>query len=161
MVKTTKKAVDDFKAFVKKYPKLATVKRDNDLSWQDLFEEWVLYGEDQEFWDEYGIQLKSERKENKKLFNFGSGTDLSKIMSFVNQLDPEDLQEKLTQLDGALTTIQGIIGQFNASDSGSNGTRSTGANQGQGGGGNPYPFPPFGGGQNFGGGPNYNYYNRD
>lgn len=151
MVKTTKKAVDDFKAFVKKHPKLASIKKENNLSWQDLFEEWVLYGEDQEFWKEYGIELKSEKKE-KKLFNLGSSADLSKIMAFFNQLDPEDLQQKLKQLDGALNTLQGLLGQFNSSTP-SNQTRVNQPNQGQGNG--AYPFPPFGAG------PNYNYYNRD
>lgn len=156
MVKTTKKAVDDFKAFVKKHPKLASIKKENNLSWQDLFEEWVLYGEDQEFWKEYGIELKSEKKD-KKLFNLGSSPDLSKLMGFFNQLDPDDLQQKLKQLDGALNTIQGFIGQFSSpSQSPGPSTNPTGASQPmQGQGNGPYPFPPFGGG------PNYNYYNRD
>lgn len=161
MVKTTKKAVDDFKAFVKKYPSLAKVKRENDLSWQDLFEEWVLYGEDEEFWKEYGIKVKTDGQE-KKLFSFGkgSGTDLSKLLGFLNQIDTEDLQEKLKQVDGALSTLSGLIGQFTSS---SNSNQNTTPNQGgmnnnnqmngpapgQG------PYPPFPQG------PNYPYYNRD
>ncbi|WEG11689.1 spore coat protein YlbD [Pullulanibacillus sp. KACC 23026] len=169
MVKTTKKAVDDFKAFVKKYPSLAKVKRENDLSWQDLFEEWVLYGEDKEFWKEYGITIKSTGQE-RKLFNFGtgSGTDLSKLMGILNQIDPEDLQEKLKQVDSALTTLSSFIGSFTSS------TNSQSANTGSMQQGPMNPMGPgmmngMGQGQTqgpgaftpFNPGPNYSFYNRD
>jgi hypothetical protein len=155
MVKTTKKAIDEFKAFVKKYPKLSKVRRENNLSWQDLFEEWVLYGEDQSFWKEYGIEIKAAKSE-RKLFDFGggSGADILKVVNFLNQLDPEDLQEKLKQVDNALSMIQGFVGQF-SSGSGQNNTNLGGSY-------NPNvqmngPYSPFGPGQ----GPNYNYFNRD
>jgi hypothetical protein len=153
MVKTTKKAIDEFKAFVKKYPKLSKVRRENNLSWQDLFEEWVLYGEDKTFWNEYGIKIKAAKSE-KKLFDFGggSGADILKVVNFLNQLNPEDFQEKLKQVDSALSTIQGLIGQFGSGSSQS--ASNTGGNM------NPTgqmngPYSPFGPG------PNYNYYNRD
>jgi len=155
MVKTTKKAIDEFKSFVKKYPKLSKVRRENNISWHDLFEEWVLYGEDKTFWKEYGIEIKAAKSE-KKLFDFsgGSGAELLKVVNFLNQLDPEDLQEKLKQVDSALSMIQGFIGQIGSgtSQSASNagGTiNPTGQMNG--------PYSPFG--QNSG--PNYTYYNRD
>jgi hypothetical protein len=153
MVKTTKKAIDEFKAFVKKYPKLSKVRRENNLSWQDIFEEWVLYGEDKNFWKEYGIEIKAARSE-KKLFDFGggSGADILKVANFLNQLDPVDLQEKLKQVDSALSMIQGFIGQLGSgSDQSSSNT-----------GGNMNPNGQMNGPYNpYGQGPNYTYYNRD
>lgn len=172
MVKTTKQAIDDFKAFVKKHPKLAKVKRENELSWQDLFEEWVLYGEDESFWKEYGIELKLDSNKEKKLFNFGkgSGTDLSKLLGFLNQIDPDDLQEKLKNVDNALTTISGFIGSFTSSGNSSSSNSASAPNQSYQGPmngpmNNPMNGPMFGpmngNAPNFGPGPNYTYYNRD
>ena len=50
--------MDDFRKFVRKYPKLKDEVRDGKTTWQSIYEEWVLYG-DKNDWSKY-----EEKKEN-------------------------------------------------------------------------------------------------
>ncbi|RFU71148.1 hypothetical protein D0469_04210 [Peribacillus saganii] len=48
--KHKKQSVNEFKAFVKKNPELISLVRQGDYTWQDLFEEWYLRGDNNELW---------------------------------------------------------------------------------------------------------------
>ena len=94
------KRVEEFKDFVRKYPGLKTVVRDGQTTWQSLFEEWYLYGEDDSQWDKYknskpaAAEPSGEKKTaNKK----GSGKE-----------SPSEKDDKAkTGVDGLLSNISG------------------------------------------------------
>lgn len=46
-------SINDFKQFVKKHPKLIKEVRKEQRSWQDVYENWVLFGESDPIWDPY------------------------------------------------------------------------------------------------------------
>lgn len=46
-------SINDFKQFVKKHPKLIKEVRKEQRSWQDVYENWVLFGEKDPIWDPY------------------------------------------------------------------------------------------------------------
>jgi len=75
------KRVEEFKDFVRKYPGLKTVVRNGQATWQSLFEEWYLYGEDDSQWDKYKKAKPTETKEGsgeKKKSESGSKDSKSK-----------------------------------------------------------------------------------
>ena len=53
--------MDDFREFVRKYPKLKDKVRDGKTTWQSIYEEWVLYG-DKNDWSKYEEKRKKKRK---------------------------------------------------------------------------------------------------
>ncbi len=45
--------LDEFKNFVRKYPGLRYDVRSGKATWQSIYEEWYLYGEDDSQWEKY------------------------------------------------------------------------------------------------------------
>ena len=45
--------MEDFRKFVSKHPLLRGEVRNNKFTWQNVYEEWVLYGEEDESWKKY------------------------------------------------------------------------------------------------------------
>lgn len=46
-------SIDEFKQFIKRHPKLISEVRKQEKSWQEVYENWVLLGEDDSIWDPY------------------------------------------------------------------------------------------------------------
>lgn len=45
--------LDEFKNFVRKYPGLKYEVRNGKVTWQSIYEEWYLYGEEDSQWEKY------------------------------------------------------------------------------------------------------------
>lgn len=96
------KRVEEFKDFVRKYPGLKSVVRNGQATWQSLFEEWYLYGEDDGQWEKYKKAKPSEAKDSsddKKKAPSGSKDSKSKEKA-------KDDKEK-TDSAGILPNISG------------------------------------------------------
>lgn len=111
-----------FKEFVKRHPKLVEEVRNNRRSWQDIYEEWVIFGEDHEIWDPY---LPEKKKENRSSsaetephrnanrppnpFTNRPPAPPMNLFSLLSKIDFDDLQHYMSQVDGALSTLQQLI----------------------------------------------------
>lgn len=106
MAKANEESVNEFKKFVRERPELMKEVKKQGKSWKDVFDEWVLFGEDHEIWEEeYGIEDVPKKKPK-------GATELMRIFDFIGNLDTDSVQERLDQLNGALTNIQDLIVQF-------------------------------------------------
>lgn len=106
-------SVQKFKEFVKSHPELVQEVRKGNTTWQELYEDWYLLGEDDPKWSNSGNEKdeKSEEKENK--------TDwLGTIMGAVKNMDPEQVQGQIHNISQALGAIQGVLSQFQGSKGG-------------------------------------------
>ncbi|MBV6683129.1 YlbD family protein [Bacillus sp. JRC01] len=101
--------VNEFKEFVKKHPKIIKDVRSGQASWQELFEDWYLLGEDDTRWNSY--RDKSEQKEEKKAEESKNGW-MDQVGEIVKKMDANQLQKHITNLSEALGTVQGVISQF-------------------------------------------------
>lgn len=101
-------SVEQFKQFVKKNPKIIREVRNGNATWQELYEEWYLLGEDDIRWD--GLREEKEEHENKS--NDHLKDWFTKIKKTMNQMDPNELQRYITNISEALGAIQGLISQF-------------------------------------------------
>lgn len=97
-------SVKAFKRFVQENPELVKGVKEQNKTWHDIFEEWVLFGENHEVWETYGIKV--DKKNGKK------GDTFKKVVSFINGIDTKNLGERLDVLSGALNNIQELMGQF-------------------------------------------------
>lgn len=99
--------LDEFKGFIKKHPLLKQEVLSKRKTWQELYEEYVLLGEDEfsSYTEEEAKQeSKSEKKEDKK--KDSSTEDLIKnIIGYVKKIDPD-------QVTKTVTSIQKVIELF-------------------------------------------------
>ncbi|TDQ42295.1 spore coat protein YlbD [Aureibacillus halotolerans] len=97
--------IHSFKTFIKSHPGLGDEVKRKKQTWQQIFENWYLLGEDDELWASYRTTKKSASK-----------TDYSDMMqqalSFLKNLDPDEVQKQITSVSSAIDTLQNVIKQF-------------------------------------------------
>lgn len=101
---------EKFKEFVKANPRLINYVKDNNVSWQSLYEIYALYGEDEIIWNKYVNSnssltddlvniIKNINLENIRKTTEGLQKVLSVIQSFDNNEQKEVYQKKEDYID--------------------------------------------------------------
>jgi hypothetical protein len=112
-------SVQQFKDFVKVNPEMIREVRKGKYSWQELYEDWYLLGEEDSRWQEFKVQNQTEKSVPKKE-NSNSREWMSQIMNTVKKMDTNQLQEYISNLSQALGAIQGVISQFQGGNQANN-----------------------------------------
>lgn len=101
-----------FKQFVKRHPKLIIEVRQGKMTWQQLYEEWYLLGEDDPSWKKYRSQSHSETDKNTN----SQTTDenhvpevIKQIMNYIKKMDMDQVQQFLGQINDALENFQKFL----------------------------------------------------
>lgn len=105
-------SIEQFRQFVKEHPRLRDEVKSGQKTWQQYFEEWYLNGEDSDMWDAYrtdGGNTNSKSTEKKETTDEGY---VGKVLSFVKNLNPDQIQDHLTNVNSTLNNIQQLINQF-------------------------------------------------
>jgi len=108
-------SIQQFKMFVKENPGLIKEVRSGNATWQELFEEWYLLGEEDSRWDSYrdGSQVSQKQEDSEE--EEKSGEWMSKMINTVKNLDQEQLQGQIGNISQAIAAIQGVLAQFQGS----------------------------------------------
>ncbi|MED4226119.1 YlbD family protein [Neobacillus cucumis] len=103
-------SVLQFKEFVKNNPNIIKEVRSGKATWQELYEDWYLLGEEDKRWESLGggAEKGTESKSNEESKNDW----VSNIMGMVKKMDPNQMQGHINNLSQALGAIQGVISQF-------------------------------------------------
>ncbi|AMX84148.1 cytosolic protein [Geobacillus subterraneus] len=107
MAKPLHPSVEQFKQFVKKHPKIIQEVRSGKKTWKQVYEDWYLFGEDDEIWDPYR-EASGKKKEEEK----GTNKWLDKLAAMLGQLDAAEVQKHLANVQQAITAIQRILSEF-------------------------------------------------
>ena len=118
--------MEEFRTFVSKHPLLRDEVRNNKFTWQNVYEEWVLYGEEDESWKKYE-KIDTENAESINVDNDQQNTtestsstvnldSIKSIMNYVQKINPDSLNK-------TLNTVQKVI-QIAQTFSGPKGTAS-------------------------------------
>jgi hypothetical protein len=106
MSKTTKElhpSIAQFKEFVKKHPKLVKEVRAERKTWQELYEDWYLFGEDDPTWKQYRDEAAAKEEKN----DF-----LGKVFQSLKNMDVNQMQHHIANVNSAIANIQQVIQQF-------------------------------------------------
>ena len=102
-------SVLQFKEFVKNNPNIIKEVRNGKATWQELYEDWYLLGEDDKRWETIGVETRSESEAES---SSAKGDWMSNIMGMVKKMDPNQMQNHINNISQALGAIQGVIAQF-------------------------------------------------
>ena len=103
-------SVEKFKQFVKKHPKIIQEVRSGQKTWKEYYEDWYLFGEDDDIWKAYQQNQESMIQKEK------SNRWIEKIANTLQNLDANDVQKHLASVQQAIVAIQNIITQFQGSE---------------------------------------------
>jgi hypothetical protein len=102
-------SVVKFKEFVKQYPKINFQVKKGTVSWQELYEDWYLLGEDDSRWDQFKdskeVQKENSTEENKSDF-------ITQIFDYFKTMDVNQVQQYINNASQALGAVQGVLSQF-------------------------------------------------
>ncbi|RDI47582.1 YlbD family protein [Falsibacillus pallidus] len=111
-------SVEKFKEFAQKHPKMVKEVRSGKASWQELYEDWYLLGEEDPRFDPYREEpLKKEAQDK------GDMKWMNQIGGMLKNMDANQMQQHINQLSQAIGSIQGVLAQFQ----GGNSTRGSAA----------------------------------
>jgi hypothetical protein len=115
----SKEKIDAFKQFVKEHPGLINKVKVDKQSWQDIFEEWVLLGENDEQWSVYKKktvkQDQSLGTNKEKSTKTKRDVSIAQLMEMLKRVDINEVQHYISQFSGAMTGIQELLQQFQSS----------------------------------------------
>lgn len=101
-------SVEEFKSFIKEHPDLIRLVRNNEYSWQELYEDWYLLGGDDPKWARYkqGVssQAGTQKEEEKKW--------VQQLTGMLKKMDANQMQHHINNLSQAIGAIQGVLSQF-------------------------------------------------
>lgn len=104
--------LDEFKEFVKRHPLLKGMVSSKQKTWQELYEDYCILGEDafQE------PETKEETKEEKKETKSGSTEDIIKqLFGYVKKIDPDQVTKTVTSIQKVLELFGGLGGAASGS----------------------------------------------
>ncbi len=96
---------EEFKLFVRKKPELIKYVNKGDTTWQKIYEQWSLYGEDENIWKQYGNSKEESSETNK------SSTDtlsLAGIVDMLKKVDMASVQKGVNSLQKMVELLQGF-----------------------------------------------------
>lgn len=103
-----------FKSFINSHPKLVRKIRKDGKSWQEIYEQWVLLGEDDIHWEQYKEETDEKSKSGEEKNQTFSKLDLKpdfvkQILKYTETVDVNKLQEQVQQLSDTIATVQEIV----------------------------------------------------
>ena len=90
----------EFKEFAKKNPSLINYVRNNEMSWQNFYELYDLYGDNNEVWNKY------IKKEEVKTATTLGVTSFSDIMGWLKNIDLDNVKNSINNIQRVLGVLQ-------------------------------------------------------
>lgn len=116
MAKKKRPSVDGFREFVKVHPYLVNEVRNKQATWQELFEEWYLLGEDHPRWQAEGSLQSSGGKVEPVVAPVEKGEQstelIGTVMNAVKNMDISQIQQYISSANQAIGAIQGVLSAF-------------------------------------------------
>ncbi|RSL31120.1 hypothetical protein D7Z54_22670 [Salibacterium salarium] len=100
------KSVYEFREFLYQHPLLIKEVREGKRTWNQLYQDWVILGEDHEDWSSF------KRKDDQKETENGQTDSMSAIMKALGQINVEDLQKQISQFSGMMGNVQRALQHF-------------------------------------------------
>ncbi|SFB18606.1 Putative coat protein [Lentibacillus halodurans] len=105
-------SVREFKAFLQKHPRLVEEARKSGRGFQEYYEKWALLGEHDQFWEQYKEKRTGEADSKPKQ---GKAELMERLVQMSENIDLDKLQKQVDNVNNTITTIQGLLGQFQSS----------------------------------------------
>ena len=99
--------IEDFRKFVNSHPLLRDEVRSGKSTWQNIYEEWVLYGEGNPDWNKYvNVQPKAQEKATQAL----SFDSVKNVFGYLQKVNPDSLNRTLNSVQKVIQIVQSVGG---------------------------------------------------
>ena len=103
--------MNEFREFVNLHPLLRDEVKNGKRTWQNIYEEWVVYGDGSE-WSKYETSDNQSDKDNKSdmsknRFNVDS---MKNVLGYVKNINPEKVNKTLNNVQKVIQIVQTVSG---------------------------------------------------
>ncbi|MDD3999881.1 MAG: spore coat protein YlbD [Bacilli bacterium] len=104
--------LDEFREFVNRYPKLRDEVNGGKRTWQNIYEEWVLYGENNPGWQAYRDPSKKQGPINREGNNLNINMDgIRNIVGHLQKINPDAISRTLNSIQKVIQIAQSFGGK--------------------------------------------------
>lgn len=100
--------MDEFREFVSKHPLVKEEVKTGKATWQKIYEDWVILGENDEMWKKFE-QKKGETP--KKLEDLLTQENLKNVLGYVKKINPDSISKTLNTVQKVLQITQSFGGK--------------------------------------------------
>jgi hypothetical protein len=100
--------MEEFKDFVSRYPKLREEVVGGKKTWQGIYEDWVIMGENSDIWR--GYEATTPAAAPSKGEDLISVEGIKKVMGYVKKINPDSITKTLNTVQKILQVTQGFGG---------------------------------------------------
>ena len=105
--------LDEFKEFVKKHPLMKLQVMNKEKTWQQLYEDFCILGE--EAFSEEQVEEPVKAKEEEPKPKSDTEAMIKTIMGYVKKIDPDQVTKTVTSIQKVLELIGGLSGAASGS----------------------------------------------
>lgn len=105
--------MDEFRDFVTRYPLVRDDVKEGKRTWQSIYEDWVILGEDDEGWNKYKTKT-TKTTDNKKLEDLLTSDNIKNVWGYVKKINPDSISKTLNTVQKVLQITQSFGGKPSA-----------------------------------------------
>jgi hypothetical protein len=105
--------IESFKEFVHKHPELIKEVKKNKRPWKEVYQDWVVLGEEHESWNQYAKEKNTNRAGRSKAKKVRTELTVGDIIAGLSKLQINDVQKYLSQFGSLMDAVQELLKQFN------------------------------------------------
>lgn len=114
MDSVVKTDIESFKEFVHKHPELIKEVQKNKRPWKEVYQDWIVLGEEHESWNQYSKEKKKQQdKRSSSAQNMRAELTIGDIIAGLSKLQINDVQKYLSQFGSLMDAVQELLQQFN------------------------------------------------
>lgn len=97
--------MDEFRSFVGRYPLVREEVVSGKKTWQNIYEDWVMLGENNEIWKQYR-SVTSTNSKPAGLENILKGDGVKNVWNYVKKINPDNVSKTLNTVQKVLQITQ-------------------------------------------------------
>lgn len=101
--------MDEFREFVSKHPLVRDEVKKGTATWQQIYENWVILGENDDSWKKYEKVETTEQP--KKIEDLLGQANLKNIWGYIKKINPDSISKTLNTVQKVLQITQSFGGK--------------------------------------------------
>lgn len=103
--------LDEFRNFVSRYPKVHDDVVNGKKTWQALYEDWVILGENHPQWQQYINMETKTNKTTQGIQNLYDSSGLKNVVGYIKKINPDSISKTLNTVQKVLQVTQSFGGR--------------------------------------------------
>lgn len=104
--------MDEFRSFISLYPKIKEEVTNGNITWQKVYENWVILGANDDIWQKYKIVSNTNKNNSTgSIEDLLSQTSIKNVINYIKKIDPDSISKTLNTIQKVLQITQSFGGK--------------------------------------------------